>query len=216
MTVTLKHFMLSLCALFALCGAAAAETVIDAEFAKAMIDRHADGDEESYTQVMATLDGLSKENLTRLKALIAEDMDTEAGKIVSPVPVERRIAHGLLNVIADRLGVLSYDYVLDGRFLDYAGSGASITYYFFKTIQGKVAEVYTAVSTLKPHYGYSENYEDYVRIFVKAGDPGNPAGYVVKVQRLERQPLEEELAPLHFRGGPDYLDLRPEKMEKQP
>lgn len=162
-------------------GSTPAETIIDADFAKTMVARHASDGEEGYRLVMDALDSLSKDELQRLKTLIGDDIKSGAGKIVAPAPVEGRLAHGLLNEIDDRLGHLDYDYVLDGHFLDYSGSGASITYYAFKTNQEKSVEVYVSVSTLLPAYGYQENYTDPVRIFVKAGAAGQ-AGYVVKIE----------------------------------
>lgn len=211
MTPMLKHLIISLCALFALCGAAGAATVIDAGFAKALVDQNANGGEKGYNQVMAALDGLSADELTRLKALIAEDMGTETGKIVGAEPVERRIARGLLNKIDDRLGLLDYDLTLEGRFLDAIGVG-TVTYYYFKTNEGKVAEVYVGVSTLMPHYGYQENYKDYVRIFVKRDDP---AGYVAKIELMEPPPAEV-YESLHLKNGQDYLYLGAKNSEAHP
>lgn len=169
------------CALFMLCTPALAKTTIDAGFAKMLVEQNADRGEEGYNQVTAALAGLDNEELARLKALIAEDMATEAEKIVSAEPVERRLARGLLNNIDDRLGALDYDLTLEGKFLESTGAG-TVSYYSFKTNEGKVAEVYVGVSTLMPHYGYQENCRDRVRIFVKRGDP---AGYVAKIELLE-------------------------------
>ena len=202
MPVMLKHLIISFCALFVFCGAARSETVIDAGFAKMIIDKHADGGEKGYHHVMAMLDGLSKDELDRLKTLICEDVDAETGKIVSTVPVERRIAGRVLNAIDDRLGTLDYDLALEGRFLDFTGVG-TVTYYYFRTDEGKITEVYVGASTLMPHYGYKENYEDHVRIFVKRS---KPAGYAAKIE-LTKARHSEIYESLHLKDCPDYLDL---------
>ena len=211
MTAVLKHLIISFCALVALCGAAGAETVIDARFAKTMIDKHADGGEDGYNQVLSALDGLSKDELAHLKALIREDMDAETGKIVSTVPMERRIAGRVLNAIDDRLGTLDYDLALEGRFLDFTGVG-TVTYYYFRTDEGKITEVYVGSSTLLPHYGYDENYEDHVRIFVKRSEP---AGYVAKIE-LTKARHSEIYESLHLKNCPDYLDLSLKDSEERP
>ena len=214
MAVMLKHLVIFFCALFAFCGAAIAETVIDAGFARTLVTSN--GFANSKEDRSAVLDNLSNAELRQLKELIVADMEREAPKIIGQLPVDRRLTHGLLNAIDDRLGELEYDYVLDGRFLDYIGSGASINYYYFKTIQGKAAEVYVSVSTLMPSPGYLENYDDYVRIFVKAGYPDNPAGYVVKIEMMKRPPSVEALEPLDLRGSPSYCKLMPDTLETHP
>ena len=211
MAAVLKHLIISFCALVALCGAAGAEAVIDAGFAKTMIDKHADGGEDGYNQVLSALDGLSKDELAHLKALIREDMDAETGKIVSTVPMERRIAGRVLNAIDDRLGTLDYDLALEGRFLDFTGVGM-VTYYYFRTDDGKITVVYVGSSTLLPHYGYDENYEDHVRVFVKRSEP---AGYVAKIE-LTKARHSEIYESLHLKNCPDYLDLSLKDSEERP
>ena len=205
----LKYLLVSLCVLFLTCQPTMAKTVVDMDFARKIIIDSSSPQRncESYDQYIATLYNLSKNELRQLKALIAEDLEAEHPKIIGPYPVDRRMAYGLLNRIDDLLGTLPYDLALEGRFLDYNGSG-TVTYYYFKTDQGKIAEVFVGVSTIMPNYEYLENYDDHVRIFVKRGDKDNPAGYVLKIELLK--PLHaEDLEPLHLKNSPDYLYLGP-------
>ena len=182
--------------LFSYTGAHADNVVVDVEFAKKMSGLYRNGGEEGYQLVLTSLDTLNRNELRELKKLIENDIYSSAGVIVNPpLAVEYRIIAGLLYRIDDRLGILDYNLVAEGRITRESCPPSTVSWYFFKPTCGPEIEIHIG-SAIMPEEEYGDLLGQDIRIFVRvyreSGPNGKIARTVQKVELLKRDPSLED------------------------
>lgn len=140
-----------------------------ADFARKLAHWNSSFKPEDAVLVEENLDSLNRKELKKLKAIIKNDIDRQAGDIIRPpLPVEYRIAGKLLNMIDDRLGTLDYNLVSEGRIARPQEPPATVSYYFFQPDCGPEFVLYIGASTIVPQNRNDDIFTQRIRVFVKA------------------------------------------------
>ncbi len=157
---------------------------INKDFIRTFIQAHAYTGKAGYDEAMAFIKSCNSAQLELLKSSIEEYKETRE-EIFIPL-LETNFIDTVAYTIDDRLGIFSYDKVIEGKFTCLKNMGGLFDYYILKTTSGKSVTVYRPYTFLRPYYEYLENYNDDVRLYVqKKRDPdGFDYWYVVKIELL--------------------------------
>ncbi len=106
--------------------------------------------------------------------------------------MEYRIIYGLLNDIDDRLGILDYNLVVEGRITGASELPSTVSWYFFKPTQGPEFEIFIGASTIMPVGNYDDIINQDMRIFAsvsrREGEQGELFRAVRKIELLKDDP----------------------------
>ena len=161
------------------CGSAFAKE-INAEYARGLLQPMVQGSANECENLSNELNSLNASQLSALHALILEDRNKGAGKIVQPnFALYYRFAANILNNIDNILGRLPFDLMVEGELLASDELATTVAWYNIKTRDGKrIMNVFVGVSTVKPYCGFIEELNVPYRLYLKGQE-------IIKIEELE-------------------------------